>query len=77
MLDLSDPRRAELSTHTGDAGWVPTWLEELRVSPDNLKVLVPDCWRLWSDENTWSASFAATPYLVRIAVGARPEVRIE
>jgi hypothetical protein len=46
-------------------------------SPDNLKLLDPHRWRLWSDENTWSASFAAAPYLVRIAAQARPEVRIE
>jgi hypothetical protein len=77
MLDLTDPRWAELSTHSGDAGWVPRWLEELAASPDNLKVFEPDCWRLWSDENTWSASFAAAPYLVRIAARARAEIRIQ
>jgi hypothetical protein len=74
---LTDPRWSELSTHSGDAAWVPQWLEELTASPDNLKLLDDGRWGLWSDENTWSASFAAAPYLAWIAARARPEIRIE
>lgn len=77
MLELTDTRWSELSTHDGDAAWVPEWLEKLEASPDDRGLLDDGRWRLWSDENTWSASFAAAPYLVEIAAMALPDVKIE
>ena len=77
MLELTDKRSSELSTHRGNAAWVPEWLEKLETSPDDRGLLDDGRWALWSDENTWSASFAAAPYLVEIAAMARTEVKVE
>jgi hypothetical protein len=77
MLALSDRRWARLHTHSGDVSWVPKWLRRLRKAPDNRELFDEGVYRLWSDENTWSAAFAAAPHLAAIARSACEPMRLE
>jgi hypothetical protein len=77
MLSLDDPRWSELHTHSREADWVPAWLERLRAAPDDLDLFNEGFYGLWSDENTWSAAFAAAPHLMAIAPHAGDRARLE
>jgi hypothetical protein len=77
MLPLDSPRWSLLQTHSEDGGWVPRWLRRVLESPDDIVLLNEGACRLWSDENAWSASFAAAPYLVQAATRASPSAQLE
>src|SRR5207249_7182312 len=77
MISLEDPRWSQLCTHAGDAGWVPDWLRRLRAAPDDVTVFNEGFYGIWSDENTWSAAFAAAPHLIAIAALASERARLE
>jgi hypothetical protein len=70
-LGLDDPRWAELHTRNGGAAWVPAWLRHLQAHPMDLAHFNNEWPELCSEETTWSAAYAAMPYLVQ-AAGAVP-----
>ncbi len=77
MLSLDDPRWSQLQTHSSDASWVPDWLRRLRAAPSDVELFNDGFYGLWSDENTWSAAFAAAPHLAAIAELASPQAQLE
>src|SRR5258706_409091 len=77
MLPLDDSRWSLLQTHSEDGGWVPGWLRRVLECPNDVALLNEGAYALWSDENTWSASFAAAPYLVEAATRANPAAQFE
>lgn len=77
MLKLTDKFWSELSTHKGDATWVPDWLSKLGRDSENIELFNEGCYCLWSDENTWSAAFAAAPHLIEIGAKTLPKIQIE
>jgi hypothetical protein len=66
-LSLDDPRWAELNTRNGGAAWVPAWLRRLIAQPSDLGHFNDEWPALCSEGTTWSAAYAAMPYLVRAA----------
>jgi hypothetical protein len=67
MLPLDSPRWAELDQAYGSAEGVPLWLEALRDGTN--------CWEeIWSSlchqESVFTATFAAVPHIVAIALAA-------
>ena len=77
MLSLNDARWSQLYTHGGDASWVPDWLTRLRAAPQDTTVFDEGFYGIWSDENTWSAAYAAVPHLMAIAALASERARLE
>src|SRR5262249_62087339 len=77
MLRLDDPRWSELSAGGGDALSVPRWLHRLLDSSNDLDLFEQERWMLCSDEITWSAAFAAAPYLLEAARRANPTARVQ
>lgn len=77
MLELNDTRWSELWTRNGPAGWVPKELAALIENPkDNERF--SNLWSALCSEGTaWSASFAATPYVLAIARLLAPQERVE
>lgn len=67
MLSLDDPRWSELRCRNGNASWVAqhltNWLERPEESGDFVE-LWPD---MCSEGTTWSAAYAAVPYVVELA----------
>jgi hypothetical protein len=76
-LGLNDPRWAELRTRTGGAAWVPAWLRHLEAQPTDFARFNEDWPELCSEETTWSAAYAAMPYLVRAAARVPPVDRFD
>jgi hypothetical protein len=77
MLSLDDKRWSSLQTRNEDGGWVPRWLRRLQENPNDLNLF----WESrslsnYAEENTYSAAFAATPYLVEVARSAQPAERL-
>jgi hypothetical protein len=66
-LKLDDPRWAELHTRNGSAAWVPEWLRHVLAKPRDLAFFNDEWPELSSENTTWSAAYAAMPYLVRAA----------
>lgn len=66
-LQLDDPRWSELNTRNGSAAWVPSWLKNVLSHPDDLNRFNDEWPELTSEDTTWSAAYAAFPYLVEAA----------
>src|SRR4051794_22518020 len=77
MLPLDDIRWTELHAEGESAAYVTQWLRKLLKQPNDLNLFVQSRWMLCSDEVTWSASFAAAPYLVECAQRAELAARVE
>jgi hypothetical protein len=77
MLALDDPGWSSLQTRNGDGRWVPGWLRFLLKAPNDISRYQPECYDLCSDENRWSAAFAAFPYIVEAAEKAEHAARWE
>ena len=77
MLPLDDCRWTQLYAGGDDAAYVPTWLCRLTDRPDDLVPFEQERWMLCSDEVTWSASYAAAPFLLEAARRAQPVARFE
>jgi hypothetical protein len=74
MLALDDPR---WKAWTQPVAWFTQWLKRLLEKPNDLGLFYEDCYKLCSDEVTWSVAFAAAPYLVELARRAEPAARIQ
>ena len=75
MLALDDPRWAELEHAYGAAGDIPDLLRALEDSPGPTQNLDDEPWNsLWSrlchQDDAYTASYAAVPHVVRIALTA-------
>ena len=75
MLSLDDPRWARLDHAYGRAADIPALLRALAASPEPAADLDDDPWfTLWSSlchqEDVYTASYAAAPHLVEIALQA-------
>src|SRR5689334_6993814 len=76
-LSLNDPRWNELSTRCGSAGFVPDALAHLLEQPADLEAF-DNLWEKLTCENTtWSAAYAAAPYIVEIARQLSPSQRLK
>lgn len=76
-LVLESPRWGELTTRNGDAAWLSEAIRDLTASPFDLarfRGLWPE---LCSEGTTYSAAYAAAPYLVDLAANSAPLVSIE
>ena len=76
-LGLDDPRWAELHTRNGGAAWVPAWLRHVVAQPHDLVRFNNDWPELSSEGTTWSAAYAAMPYLVQAAAQLPPAKRFD
>jgi hypothetical protein len=76
-LGLDDPRWAELHTRNGSAAWVPAWLRHVVAQPHDLACFNDEWPELSSEGTTWSAAYAAMPYLVRAAGQLAPAARFD
>lgn len=76
-MSLDDPRWAELHTRNGGAAWVPTWLRHVVAQPRDLDRFNDEWPELSSENTTWSAAYAAMPYLVRAAAQVPPIERFD
>ena len=74
-LPLTDPRWNELSTRCYNAGFVPQALTYLLEHPDDLEAFEKLSGELTCENTTWSAAYAAAPYLVDMARGLSPAQR--
>lgn len=77
VLELDDPRWSDLYTRMGDAAWVPGWLQHLCAKPHDFARLLDGWPELSSEGTTWSAAYAAMPYLVQAASRVQPAFRFE
>jgi hypothetical protein len=77
-LSLNDPRWAFLHTRNGDGASIPRWLSGLLQNPDDLDLFQDEACGLSSGEEiTYSAAFAAAPYLMEVARRAGSKARLE
>jgi hypothetical protein len=67
MLALDSPRWATLEIRSGSAITVPTEITYLLEHPDDTERLGDLSSELCSEDTTWSAAYAAVPYLLEIA----------
>jgi hypothetical protein len=76
-LGLDDPRWAQLYTRNGGAAWVPAWLRHVLAQPHDLARFNDEWPELSSECTTWSAAYAAMPYLVHAAAQLPPAERFD
>jgi hypothetical protein len=62
-LGLDDPRWAQLCARNSGAAWVPAWLRHVLAQPHDLARFNDEWPELSSECTTWSAAYAAMPYL--------------
>jgi hypothetical protein len=67
MLALNSPRWATLEVRSGSAVGVPSEITFLLEHPDDTERFADLSSELCSEDTTWSAAYAAVPYLLEIA----------
>jgi hypothetical protein len=67
MLALNSPRWQELQIRSGSAVGVPSEITHLLEHPDDGERFADLSSELCSEDTTWSAAYAAVPYLLEIA----------
>ena len=76
-LPLNDPRWNDLSARCGSAGFVAEKLAHLFEHPDDLEAFDKLSGELSCENTTWSAAYAAAPYIVEIARRLSPAQRLK
>jgi hypothetical protein len=76
-LPLNDSRWNELSTRCGSAGFVSGSLAHLLDHPDDSEAFDSLSGELTCENTTWSAAYAAAPYIVEIARRLSPAQRLK
>jgi hypothetical protein len=76
-LPLNDRRWSELAARCGSASFVPTALAHLLEQPGDLEAFDKLSAELTCENTTWSAAYAAAPYIVEIARRLSPVERLK
>lgn len=76
MLPLTDERWADLWCRESTAEGLPAQINYLLLRPDDRKSFDKLCDSVCSDGTTWSAGFAAAPYIVEMARRLPPSQRL-
>jgi len=76
-LPLNDPRWNELYARSSSASFVPKALAHLLDHPDDLEAFDELSGELTCENTTWTAAYAAAPYIVEIARRLPPPQRLK